>query len=126
MPSSHTRPNLIHAQVEFLINHLEGDWRALAEGIRHEGHHAFIYFFLQQLCEDIALIFEEGIIEDEDSDGEWDAEEAALAIEMGIDNFSCDDEEEGATVLDDPDGPRIESEDETMNDDAWIWKSASS
>ena len=112
--------------MKFLINHLEGDKRALTEGIHHKGNHVSFYLFYQQLYDDVALIYDEAIIEDEDSDGEWDADEAALANEMGFNNFSSDDEEEGATVLNDPDGPGIEYEDETMNDDAWIWKSASS
>jgi len=67
--------------MEFLINHLEGDWRALAEGIRHEGNHVSFYLFCQQFRADAALIYEEAIIEAKDSDGEWDANEAALANE---------------------------------------------
>ena len=48
-----------------------------------------------------------------------------MANEMGIGNFSSDDEEDGATVLDDLNGPKVKSGDDTSNDDAWIWKCAS-
>lgn len=43
---------------------------------------------------------------------------------MGINDFSFDDEEEGATVLDNFDGPEVESGDEAMDEDAWIWRSS--
>lgn len=46
-PSSYEQPSLTHAQVDFLINHLEDDWRALAEGIRYQGNYASLYFYYQ-------------------------------------------------------------------------------
>ena len=39
--SSYVRPNLMHAQVDFLINHLEWDWKALAKGVRCQGNYTF-------------------------------------------------------------------------------------
>ena len=92
-PSSYIRPSLIHAQVEFLINHLEGDWRALTKGIHHEGNHVSLYLYCQQLRDHVAIIYEEPILKGEqnlDSDRDWDADEIAMANEMGIDNFSSE------------------------------------
>ena len=68
-------------------------------------------------------MFEGFIIEEEGSDGDWDADEVAEANEMVADLFSSDDEEEGVISLDDPNGPEVESGDEAMDDDAWVWKS---
>ena len=44
---------------------------------------------------------------------------------MDTDFFSLDDDKEGATVLDDPKEPGVESRDNAIDNDAWIWKSNS-
>ena len=71
-------------------------------------------------------MFEGAIIKEEenlDSDREWGADEIAMANEMGIDDFSSNDEEEGETILEDPNGPEVKSGDKAIDDDAWVWKS---
>ena len=122
-PSSFVRPSLMHAQVEFLINHTEEEWRGVAEEIRHEGGYASLHFFCERFRDQVFNMFEGFIIEEEGSDGDWDADEVAEANEMVADLFSSDDEEEGVISLDDPNGPEVESGDEAMDDDAWVWKS---
>jgi len=49
-----------------------------------------------------------------------------MANEIGIDNFSSDDEEDGVMVLDDFNGSKVEFGDDVLDDDAWSWKSVSS
>jgi len=41
--TSHKRLSLMHAKVEFLINHLEGDWRAIAKWLHQQGKCVFIF-----------------------------------------------------------------------------------
>ena len=66
-------------------------------------------------------MFEEIVVEEEemsDSDGDWDNVDAVNANMMGAGYISSDDEEEGAIMLNDPNG--LEA-----SNNAWVWKSAS-
>ena len=82
-----------------------------------------LYFFYQQFRDHAANMFEGVLIEGEDSDGYWDIDEVAEANAMDVDFFNSVDDEEGVTVLDNPNGPGVESGDEATDDDAWVWKS---
>ena len=121
--SNFMRPSLIHAQVNFLINHMEEEWRAPVEGIHHQGDYASLYFFCMQFDDHAIEMIEGALIEEEDSNEDRDANEVVQANEMDANFFSSDDEEEGATILDDLNRPEVESRDEVMDDNAWVWKS---
>ena len=128
LPNSFVRPSLMNAQVDFLVDHLEGVWGDLAEGLRLQGNYVSLYFYCQQFRDHAANMLEGIRIEGEemsDSDEEGDDIEAVNANMMGTGYFSLDDEEEGAIVYNDPDGPEAESEDDAASNDTWIWKSAS-
>ena len=127
-PNCFVRLSLMNAQVDFLVDHLEGVWGDLSEGLCLQGNYASLYFYCQQFCDHAANMLEGIGIEGEemsDSDDEEDDIEAINANMMGADYFSSDDEEEGAIVHNDPDGPEAESEDDAASNDTWIWKSAS-
>ena len=74
----------MHVQIDFLINHLERDWRALAEWIQQLGGYELFYFFCEQLCEHVAQIFEEAIEEEVNPDQVEDGDPREIEEMNGV------------------------------------------
>ena len=96
---------------------MEEEWRALAKGIHHQGDYASLYFFYMQFLDHAIEMIKGTLIEEGNSNENGDANKVVEANEINADFFSSNDEEEEAIILDDSNGPEVESGDKTMDYD---------